>query len=204
MRELQVLLEQHDKTIKFDHRNNRIRCYPHVINICSSHVIASSTRISKKFVETLKSACDGDLGYSNIEDDDDEDDDEDDDGDNDNYGTHSFARDIPELTLDDEQLDKLDDKTWDFYRHLKSDPIKRARRIVRILRSSDERRQAFKKVIENGNRSGWFVSQNKVIQIRDLELLRDVKTRWDSVYRMIERLLQLRLVSVHMYGRSYC
>src|SRR5712691_11724213 len=211
MRELEVLLKRHDKTIKFDHLNNRIRCYPHIINICSSHIIASSTRISKKFLETLKSECGGDFVYSNIERDDDGDNDNDndnDDNDDNNNGGRSFARDIPELTLDDERIDILDDEVRDWYTGLKRDPIKRARRIVRIVRSSDQRKQGFKDVINNGNDSGWFKSDdNEVLELPNLELLHDVKTRWDSVYRMIERLLLLRPVSVHIYGHpfhSYC
>jgi hypothetical protein len=116
-----------------------------------------------------------------------------------------FARKIPELTLDEEQFDILDDKVRAWYIGLKHDPIKRARRIVRIVRSSDQRKQAFKKVINTGNHSGWFRSHdNEVIELPDLELLRDVKTRWDSVYCMIERLLVLRPVSVHMYGHTFC
>ncbi len=216
MRELEVLLKRHDKTIEFDHLNNRIRCYPHIINICSSHIIASSTRISKKFLETLKSECGGDFVYSNIEGDNDGDNDNNDnnndnnndDNDDNNNGGRSFARDIPELTLDDERIDILDDEVRDWYTGLKRDPIKRARRIVRIVRSSDQRKQAFKDVINTGNHSGWFRSdEGEVLQVPDLELLRDVKTRWDSVYCMIERLLLLRPVSVHMYGHpfhSYC
>jgi hypothetical protein len=221
MRELEALLKLHDDDIEFDHLNNRIRCYPHIINICSSHIIASSTRISKRFLETLKSEFAGDLVYSNIEGDkDDKDDDKDDkddkdgeddedgedDNDNDNDNdSRLFARKIPELTLDEEQFDILDDKVRAWYIGLKHDPIKRARRIVRIVRSSDQRKQAFKKVINTGNHSGWFRSHNnEVIELPDLELLRDVKTRWDSVYCMIERLLVLRPVSVHMYGHTFC
>jgi hypothetical protein len=217
MRELEALLKLHDDDIKFDHLNNRIRCYPHIINICLSHIIASSTRISKRFLETLKSEFAGDLVYSNIEgdeddeddDEDDEDDDEDDedgeDDDDDDDDSRLFARKIPELTLDKEQFDILDDKVRAWYIGLKRDPIKRARRIVRIVRSSDQRKQAFKKVINTGNHSGWFRSHdNEVIELPDMELLRDVKTRWDSVYCMIERLLVLRPVSVHMYGHTFC
>jgi hypothetical protein len=127
----------------------------------------------------------------------DEDDDDDD--------SRLFARKIPELTLDEEQFDILDDKVRAWYIGLKHDPIKRARRIVRIVRSSDQRKQAFKKVINTGNHSGWFRSHdNEVIELPDLELLCDVKTRWDSVYCMIERLLVLRPVSVHMYGHTFC
>jgi hypothetical protein len=207
MRELEVLLKRHDNNIDFDHLNNRIRCYPHIINICSSHIIASSTRISKQFLETLKSESDGDLVYSNIEDDDDDDsgddnDDEDEDEDEDDNG-YLVPREIniPELTLDEERLNILDDGVRAWYTGLKRDPIKRARRIVFIVRSSDQRKQAFKNVIDTGNQSGWFRShKNEVIELPHLELLRDVKTRWDSVYCMIERLLVLRPVSVHLYG----
>src|SRR5712692_1367927 len=212
MQELEALLKQHDNNIEFDHLNNWIRCYLHIINICLSHIIASSTRISKQYLEALKSESDGDLVYSNIEDNDDDDDNDDGNGngngsnDNDN---HLFAQetDIPELTLDKEQLDIFDDEAQALYTGLKRDPIKCACRIVRIVRSSDQRKQAFKNVISTGNDSGWFRSyNNEVIKLPDLELLRNVKTRWDSVYHMIERLLELRLVSVHMYGpfRSYC
>jgi hypothetical protein len=212
MRELEALLKLHDDDIEFDHLNNRIRCYPHIINICSSHIIASSTRISKRFLETLKSEFAGDLfiptskatkttkttktAKTTTTTADGEDDDDD---------SRLFARKIPELTLDEEQFDILDDKVRAWYIGLKRDPIKRARRIVRIVRSSDQRKQAFKKVINTGNHSGWFRSHdNEVIELPDLELLRDVKTRWDSVYCMIERLLVLRPVSVHMYGHTFC
>ena len=203
MRELEALLKQHDKNIDFDHLNNRICCYPHIINICSSHIIALSTRISKQYLETLNLESDGDLVYSNIDDDDGDDDDDDDDDDD----RRSFARgtDIPEFTFDEGQLDVLDDKARALYIGLERDPIKRARRIVRIVRSSDQRKQAFKNVIKTGNLSGWFKSHDnkKVIELPDLELLRDVKTRWDSVYYMIDRLLLLRPVSVHMYRHPF-
>lgn len=211
MQELEVLLKRHDKNITFDHLNNRIRCYPHIINICSSHIIASSTRISKQFLETLKSEADEGMVYSNIDGDDDNDDigDDDDDSDEDNNGGRLFSglTDIPDFTLDEGQLDMLDDDARDLYIGLKRDPIKRARRVVRILRSSDQRKQAFKDVIRVGNEGHLFTTKEGVIVVPDLEPLCDVKTRWDSVYRMIERLLALQPVSVHMYRppfRSYC
>jgi len=130
-------------------------------------------------------------------------------GDVNDNDAHLFAQetDIPELTLDEEQLDIFDDEARALYTGLKCDPIKRACRIVHIVRSSDQRKQAFKNVISTRNNSGWFRSHNnEVIKLPDLELLHDVKTRWDSVYHMIKHLLELRPVSVHMYGpfHSYC
>jgi hypothetical protein len=198
MRELEGLLKQHDSTIKFHHLNNRIRCYLHIINICSSHIVASSTHISKQFCKTLNSKSDGDLGYFNIEsDDDDSDDDSDDNDDSDNDGSKNnrelFAQeDIPELTLNKEQLDISDDEERAWHTGLKCDPIKRACRIVCILHLSDQRKQGFKDVIKTRNKSSRFRSpDDKVIQLPDLELLCDVKTRWDSVYCMLEHLLVL-------------
>ena len=181
MRELEALLKRYDDNIEFNQLNNRIRCYPHIINICSSHIIASSTRISKQFIEALKAESSDGLIYSNIKDDDDDDDDDNDDDDDycNNNDSRSYAQetDIPELTLDENELDMLDEEGRTLYTGLKHDPIKRARRIVRIVRSLDQRKQAFKKVINTGNHSGWFQSHNdEVIELPDLELLRNVKT----------------------------
>src|SRR5258708_11356926 len=199
MWELEALLKRHDNNIEFDHLNNRIRCYLYIINICSSHIIASSTRISKQYLEALKSESDGDLVYSNIQDDDNDNDNDDDDGNGDGDGgnvndndAHLFAQktDIPELTLNEEQLDIFDDKAQALYTGLKRDPIKRARRIVRIVRSSDQRKQAFKNVISTGNDSGWVTShKNLIIKLPYLSLSCDGKTQWDSGCTMIQRLL---------------
>src|SRR5258707_1944246 len=146
MRELEALLKRHNNNIEFDHLNNRIHCYPHIINICLSHIIASSTRISKQYLEALKSKSDGDLVYSNIEDDDNDNDNDNDNGNGNGDGNgnggnvndndaHLFAQetDIPKLTLNEEQLDIFDDEARALYTGLKCDPIKRAPRIVCIV-----------------------------------------------------------------------
>src|SRR5258708_38758738 len=86
MWELEALLKQHDNNIKFDHLNNWICCYLHIINICLSHIIASSTCISKQYLEALKSKSDGDLVYSNIKDDNDDNNNDDDNGNGDGNG----------------------------------------------------------------------------------------------------------------------
>ena len=50
MKALQLLLVKCD--IEFDHLNNRIMCFPHIINICTAHIIAASTQVSKKYLDS--------------------------------------------------------------------------------------------------------------------------------------------------------
>ncbi|EPQ49932.1 hypothetical protein GLOTRDRAFT_67196, partial [Gloeophyllum trabeum ATCC 11539] len=59
------------------------------------------------------------------------------------------------------------------------DPIASARTLVRTIRASSIRRQ-------------YFAEVQKALQQRDLQLLRDVDTRWSSTLLMIERVLLLR------------
>ena len=81
---------------------------------------------------------------------------------------------------------------------IQCDPIKRACKLVRFIRSSDRRKLDLKEAIKDGNKSKYFgyMSKDVLIQVPDLELLRDIKTCWDSTYAMIERLLELRPVSI--------
>ena len=44
LKELEILLRPCE--VEFDHKDNHIRCFPHVTNICSNHVIKASTNIS--------------------------------------------------------------------------------------------------------------------------------------------------------------
>jgi len=78
---------------------------------------------------------------------------------------------------------------------VKRDPVAMGRSIVRVLQSSGQRRKAFNDTIVDGNKSGAFPSE-----IRELQLLRDVRTRWDSVYSMISR---LRILQPVRYLLSY-
>jgi len=80
-----------------------------------------------------------------------------------------------------------------------SDPIARGRNIVHVLRSSGQRRDRFNEVVVDGNAKGWFIVGNKVVVLPHLQLLRDVPTRWDSVYFMIRRLREMRPVSQYYY-----
>jgi len=207
MHELEDLLKCRDSDFQFDHLNNRIRCFPHIINICVSHIITSSTRVSKEYLKSLRSEDDNDLSvendsYNNDNDNvDDDDDDNNNNNNNNNDNCNAFPQklrqDIPKLKLKNFELNELSADECAWFSGMKCDPIKRALKVVRILRLSDQRKRDFKEVIKNGNKSGWFRGINSsVLVVPDLEPLRDVKTRWDSTYAMIERLVVLRPVSI--------
>ena len=75
------------------------------------------------------------------------------------------------------------------------DPIACVRKIVMAIQSSGQRREAFLTWIKTGNTNGLFIFQGKPVQIQPKQLLRDVRTRWDSTYEMITRCIEMRLVS---------
>lgn len=78
---------------------------------------------------------------------------------------------------------------------LKRDPLNCARNVIRILRSSGDHRQEFEKFIIAGNKEGWLFKyvdgERTVATVGKLQPLRDVKTRWDLVYMMLNRLRAL-------------
>src|SRR6266404_3865058 len=195
MCELEWSLTSHDPNIRFDRFNNCIHCFPHIINICTSHVIQSCTRSSEKIIKSLGS----EHGSSNVESDDDRDNinnDDDDydynDEDDDDDGRAFIPQTGPELQFDKRKLSALGAEEQAWLKAAKCNPVKRACKVICIIWSSDTRKQDFKQVIINGNKSGWFQdSKGAVIQVANRELLCDVKTRWDSVYLMIGRLLEL-------------
>ena len=78
------------------------------------------------------------------------------------------------------------------------DPVALGRAVVRAIRASGARRDAFDDVIKTGNEKGWFREgtppNQRSIKVKQLQLLRDVSTRWDSVYYMLNRLREMRPV----------
>jgi len=86
-----------------------------------------------------------------------------------------------------------------WFSEIKRDPLKCARKLVKFLHSSDQRKDALRDRITIGNESNWFIRQDDkgkciVLKVPQLELLKDMKMRWDLVYLMLERFWQLRLV----------
>jgi len=156
MTELAVLL--HSRDINFDAQDRRIMCFPHIINICSQHVIS-------KFI--------------NIE--------------------LTNATKVTPVTLAPNNATRQS-----FYNAVSCDPIALGRNTVRVLRSSGQRQDTFDDIIKDGNDKGWFSKTGNPpvnIQLCPLQLLQDVKTRWDSVYFMIMRLHEMRPVSYQYFAR---
>jgi hypothetical protein len=193
MEELQYLLAKCriGDMVSFDHLNNHIWCYAHIINICSSHIVASFTSTSNSYLAGLKvplnskyqipdnnSDSNDKLHHSDDE-----------------VGNKDYNFKLPSC-YDCQGNSKF--RAW--AKGVKRDPLRRARRVIRLLRSSDKHRNGFQKFIQDGNVHGWFTTKHSdgkraVVVVPELQLLRDVKTRWDSVYMMLLRLRELRPVS---------
>ena len=71
---------------------------------------------------------------------------------------------------------------------LRKDPTARACDVVCIVRSSSLRCESFKMLIVDGNkREYWRDEEQNVTELPMLELLHEVKTRWDSRYSMVKQ-----------------
>jgi hypothetical protein len=78
---------------------------------------------------------------------------------------------------------------------IRLDPIEMGRNTVRAVRVSGLCRDDFMDTVKTGNIKGWFKSPaGEAQQVPKLELLCDVRMRWDSTYTMINRLRTLRPV----------
>jgi hypothetical protein len=155
---LEKLFEERE-IFSFDAKDNRIMCFPHIINIAVQHVLKKMSSVEAP------------------ENDDDSED----------------------LVDNTNNADEGRGFGQSYEAACAQDPIARLRKIVMTIRSSGQRRDAFYTWIEAGNKSGLFVLNNKPVQILLRQLLRDVRTRWDSTYQMIKRCIEMRLVSLTLF-----
>jgi len=72
------------------------------------------------------------------------------------------------------------------------DVIALVHNIVRSIHTLGQRLDRFNDTIKLRNERGWFGD----VKVPELQLLRDVKTRWGSVYAMLKRFRMLRPVCV--------
>jgi hypothetical protein len=180
MAELQRRLEKRDTPVNFHHTKNRVRCFAHIINICSSHLVSAMSGPSSKQpnYDFYELDSDDELGT-----------------------TCDEVGDTMATDSDDSDTPATKSKRphpWDD--GIKRNPLMRARKLVRFLRASDQRKTLLQRVIKDGNERSWFYERDKdgndvPTILPQLQLLKDVKTRWDSVFMMLNRLIELRGVS---------
>ncbi|KAJ2994371.1 hypothetical protein NUW54_g7561 [Trametes sanguinea] len=165
--------------IPFHREGNRLRCFPHVVNISVRHGLSALTALlepSETMTGPPTSAGPG-LRESST--------------------TPAAAIPIdPVLLQMDAEL--LDTPSADTNRALQADsayaqallndPVDKARRLVSVCRSSGQRRADLRSTIIEGNEAQQFGTG---IELPKAQLLRDVETRWSSTFLMIDRLLEL-------------
>ncbi|KAF8902744.1 hypothetical protein CPB84DRAFT_1678641, partial [Gymnopilus junonius] len=71
-----------------------------------------------------------------------------------------------------------------------ADPVGKTCSTVRALRSSGQQRSELREIIMDGNKAGCWIPS-----IRPVQLLRDVDTRWSSLFGMVGRAIELYPVS---------
>jgi hypothetical protein len=75
---------------------------------------------------------------------------------------------------------------------VQTDPIRLGRDVLRAVRSSGQRWSHFRHTILSGNEQERFINDTgDIVKLPVVQLLRDVKTCWDSTYYMINYLRAL-------------
>lgn len=106
----------------------------------------------------------------------------------------SFADDDAEFSA---SFFPADQEGQTFNDALGRNPIALCRGTVIAIRVSGKRRDQFNEIIRDGNQKDWFRNPDRpeeTIRVKQLELLRDVRHRWDSLYKMINRYRMMRPV----------
>jgi hypothetical protein len=173
MKELQALLVKRD--VVFDHLNNRIMCFPHIINICTAHIVATSTQVNQKY-----------LGSNGLDGDDDDD----------NYEPSSPSYQTgPQL--DEAFITTQPPERQAWLRSLSRDLIELVADIVHHIHASDARKQSFAEIVHLCTKD-----DPELRSAPPLQLIQHVRTRWDSVYLMLQRFRVLRKVSFDVPGTN--
>ncbi|CDO76288.1 hypothetical protein BN946_scf184917.g4 [Trametes cinnabarina] len=163
------------KGIPFHREGNHLRCFPHVVNISVRHGLSALTEIQ---LPTTSSASErAGLGASQV-------------------ACMAAAASIPIDPLLLPRSDTLPDASTNsalqddpgYAAALQDDPIKMARDLISVCRSSGQRREELQRTIAEGNQARRF---GPGVVIPQAQLLRDVDTRWSSTFLMIDRLLEL-------------
>jgi hypothetical protein len=209
LKELKILLKEREITFKY--RNNHIPCFPHVVNLCTQSIIKALTDPER--FGTDDNSDDEDNKDEDIVDSEDDDEPEPEEPETEESGSdaRSSNSDSDDPTSNakadaaaDQSKQKSSNKDPKGARKgattvseaIKNDVISLTRKIVREFRKSGQRREAFLEMIEVGNKKGWFTLDGQSVPVQPLQFLRDVRHRWDSVFLMIRRILELQPVSL--------
>ncbi|KIK75625.1 hypothetical protein PAXRUDRAFT_172228 [Paxillus rubicundulus Ve08.2h10] len=86
------------------------------------------------------------------------------------------------------------DKHKAYVEAVRLDPITMGHDIVQVIQVSSLRHDEFLDTVKTGNMKNWFKGpMGEAEQVPKLELLHDVRMRWDSTYAMINHLCALHL-----------
>jgi hypothetical protein len=194
MKELKKLLAERE--IAFHSDDNRIMCFPHVVNIATQHILRALTNPPDDDDKFYDDGADqggahaGGTGEDNNEVNKANNDDADTSNDSDN-------------STDEEDNDQgrrgnniMRRGASNYQDAIQEDPINLCRKVARTVRSSGQRRDEFDEMVTNGNTKEWFRVDGQVVQVSQLQLLLDVKTRWDSTFIMMKRFIELQPVCI--------
>ncbi|KAH9937936.1 hypothetical protein B0H21DRAFT_698741 [Amylocystis lapponica] len=93
---------------------------------------------------------------------------------------------LAQLTDVDKTIYVDDSMNPEYQSALSNDVVAAARRLVSACRASGQRREDYLSTIREGNSTHAF---GESIELPELELLRDVDTRWSSIFLMVDRVL---------------
>ncbi|KAF9532739.1 hypothetical protein CPB83DRAFT_945550 [Crepidotus variabilis] len=142
--------------ITFDRDGNRIRCFPHVINLAVGAALEALLHPPEPFPQPKP----------------------------------SLHPNTPIPRADSEDSHRLESEYRSEYQEaLESDLITRVCSFVTVVRSSGQRQEKFISIIEAGNKDGGF--GHSAQKLRVVGLLKDMKIRWSSLFKMIDRFLEL-------------
>src|ERR1700710_314440 len=160
MQELRRLLGERE--IEFNARDRRLMCFPHIINICVKHVLDAFSGmdpadLADAFVDAFAVIKPADLADAFVGTSAD---------DRDGSGEDS-DRDSEDSDNDSEKCKKKLEKKFreKYLEAVENDPIALGRQIVKAIRASGLRRDAFTDIIKSHNSNNLFKVQGEVVQV---------------------------------------
>jgi len=97
-----------------------------------------------------------------------------------------------------------EDELLNWFKAIKRNPVNIARKFILTVRASTQKREGFQMTITIGNQTKAFKDEEgNIIRVKEVQLLHDVKHRWDSLFMMLECMKELQLVSYCLLIAKY-